>query len=242
MFAGYSKSLKIILTACGCPGASTLIRMLKHNGERPIEIIGTDMDPEAVGRFLCDGFYKVPPGTSSDYIERMADIGEKEKPDILFHEPSNEVLPLARDRDVFESLGTKVIVSDPEAIENCVNKHLMYETLSKRANIELPDYGSASTLDEFVETICKLGYPEKPVVFKPHVGKGSRGVRIIDPDIDRKKQLLKEKPTSKFMSLEEFSESSRKPTTRSSLTSWSWSILKARRRQLIRSRSMVESF
>ena len=206
MYTGNSKSIKIILTACGCPGASTLIRMLKQNGERPITIIGTDMDPEAVGRFLCDGFYKVPTGTSSDYIRRMADIVEKEKPDILFPESSNEVLPLARALDVFESLGTKVIVSNPEAIENCVNKYLMYETLRKRANIELPAYGTASTFEGFLETIGKLGYPDKPVVFKPHVGKGSRGVRIIDPGIDRKKQLLEEKPISKFMSIEEFKE------------------------------------
>ncbi len=45
--------IKILLTACGCPGASTLIRMLKNNGERPVEIIGTDMDKEAIGRFFC---------------------------------------------------------------------------------------------------------------------------------------------------------------------------------------------
>ena len=38
------RKIKVLLTACGCPGASTLIRMLKNNGEREVEIIGTDMD------------------------------------------------------------------------------------------------------------------------------------------------------------------------------------------------------
>ena len=96
--------LKIILTACGCPGASTLIRMLKQNGERDIEIIGTDMNPEAVGRYLCDGFHKVPSGTSSEYIPAMMDIVEKEKPDIIFPESSNEVLSLARSKKSFEEI------------------------------------------------------------------------------------------------------------------------------------------
>ena len=32
--------LKLVLTAVGCPGASTLIRMLKANGEREIVVHG----------------------------------------------------------------------------------------------------------------------------------------------------------------------------------------------------------
>ena len=67
--------IKIILTACGCPGASTLIRNLKINGEREVKIIGVDMDPEAIGRFLTDGFYTVPPANQKDeYIKRMINL------------------------------------------------------------------------------------------------------------------------------------------------------------------------
>ena len=60
--------LKLVLTAAGCPGASTLIRQLKANGEREIVIHGVDMRPDAVGRFLCDGFSLVPAGASPEYI------------------------------------------------------------------------------------------------------------------------------------------------------------------------------
>jgi predicted ATPase len=42
------KPIRVLLTACGCPGASTLIRMLKQNGEREVEIIGVDMDDQAI--------------------------------------------------------------------------------------------------------------------------------------------------------------------------------------------------
>ena len=78
--------LKIIVTACGCPGGSTLIRMLKNNGERRVVIVGTDMDNEAIGSFLTDKFYRVPPGWSKEYIPNMLDLVEKEKPDVLFPE------------------------------------------------------------------------------------------------------------------------------------------------------------
>lgn len=200
------RPLKLILTACGCPGASTLIRMLKQNGERKVEIIGTDMSLEAVGRYLCDGFYKVPSGTSPEYIPAMMDLVEKEKPDLIFPESSNEVLSLARSKKEFEEIGTRVVVSSPESIELASNKYLMYEAVKKGSKIGLPMYHSASNLDDFLEAANKLGYPDSPIVFKPHYGKGSRGVRIIDPHANRMHQLMEEKPTNKFMSLDEFTE------------------------------------
>ncbi len=96
--------IKIILTACGCPGASTLIKRLKGNGERKVTIIGTDMNKEAIGRFLCDGFYEVPNGTSDEFIPAMMAIVEKEKPTLIFPESSNEVLSLAKAREKFEAI------------------------------------------------------------------------------------------------------------------------------------------
>ena len=200
------KDLKVVLTACGCPGASTLIKMFKNNGERKIEIIGTDMDQEAVGRFLTDKFYRVPSGKSKEYIPKMLEIVEKEKPDVLFPESSFEVYPLACNRVRFEDLGTKVLVSDPEPIEVSNNKHKMYETLRKNTNIDLPKYVSVESFDEFSDGIESLGYPENPVIFKPHIGKGSRGVRILDPKADRREMLMEKKPISKYMSLQEFEE------------------------------------
>jgi carbamoyl-phosphate synthase large subunit len=180
--------------------------MIKENGERPVTIIGTDMDPEAVGRFICDDFHVVPPGDSPDYIPALLDIVRREKPDVVFPESSNEVPSLARARGEFEALSARVLVSSPEAIEASSNKYLMYETIRKKTDMDLPEFHSASNLDDFMSAADKLGYPEKPVVFKPHVGKGSRGVRIIDPRADRMKQLFHEKPISKFMSMEGFTE------------------------------------
>ncbi|MBA7614860.1 hypothetical protein ES703_22134 [subsurface metagenome] len=200
------KDIKLILTACGCPAASTLVRMLKSNGERNIEIVGVDMDGEAIGRFLVDSFYQVPPGDSDDYIPRMVDITAKEKPDLIFPESSNEVYPLACNKRKFEDLGARMVVSNPEAIKVASNKYQMYEVLKKHTDIDLPQYYLVNGLNDFLDAIDKLGYPDVPVIFKPPVGKGSRGVRIIHPTINRKDMLMLEKPISKYMSLKEFKE------------------------------------
>jgi carbamoyl-phosphate synthase large subunit len=198
------KPIKVLLTACGCPGASTLIRYLKNNGERKLEIVGTDMDPEAVGRFLTDSFYVVPEGSHEDYITTMLEVVKKETPDVLLSEGDPEIYPLACHRKEFQELGTIVMVSDPESIKNATNKFEMYETLRKNKFEPLPDYRSAQTIDEFLDALAELGYPDKPVVFKPHIGRGSRGVRILDESADRRTLLMEKKPVSKYMSLNEF--------------------------------------
>jgi len=196
--------MKVLLTACGAPGAATLIRMLKNNGEREVEIIGTDMDSQPIGRFLCDNFYQIPAGDHPDFIPALLDIVEKEKPDVLLPESSNEVYRIALSKDDLEKAGTKVLVSSPEAIELAANKYKMYQAL--RGAIELPSYRLVSSMHAFLKAVYDLGYPERAVVFKPPVSKGSRGFRIIDPKVDRKAQLLYKKPTAKYISLEEFRE------------------------------------
>jgi carbamoyl-phosphate synthase large subunit len=162
------------------------------------------MDAEAIGRYLTDGFYQVPPGNSDAFIPELLKIVEKEKPDILFPESSFEVYPIALNKSRFEALGTQVLVSDPEPIRIANNKLLMYDVIREKTGIPLPKYYSAESLSEFHKVTEKLGFPDVSIVFKPHEGKGSRGVRIIDPKIDRKRQLLEEKPTSKYMSMQEF--------------------------------------
>lgn len=198
------KPLKILVTACGCPGASTLIQMMRQNGEREVEIVGVDMDHEAIGRFLTDSFYTVPAASSDDYIERLLEVVRRESPDVLFPESSFEVPVLARHKAEFEALGTAVVVSSPESIDLANNKYLMYEALRQETDLLLPGYRWPKSLDEFVESAHELGYPDKAVCFKPHVAKGSRGFRIMDAAISRRDLLMNYKPNSRYMSLDEF--------------------------------------
>jgi carbamoyl-phosphate synthase large subunit len=199
------KSIKLILTACGCPGAATLIKNLKKINGYNMEIVGVDMDEEAIGRFLVDKFYTVPAASDkSGFIDRLKEIIKLEEPDLVFPESSAEVPVLAEFKSEIENLGPSVLVSSPESIRVANNKYLMYEVLKEETSLELPEYLWPKSLDEFVESVHDLGYPAKPVCFKPHVAKGSRGFRILDANIDRRDLLMNYKPNSRYMSLDEF--------------------------------------
>lgn len=197
------RPLKLVLTAVGCPGASTLIRMLKANGERDVLIHGTDMRDDAIGRFLCDRFTPVPAGSSDDYPAALEEVVARERPDVVFVQSSAEVGPVARHRAALERHGARALVASAEAIDLCNDKAAMATAL-EGLPVPQPRTLRPASLEEFVAGCRELGYPRVAVCFKPPVAKGSRGFRILSADVDRVGQLLHERPLSRAMTLEEF--------------------------------------
>jgi carbamoyl-phosphate synthase large subunit len=197
------RALKIVLTAVGCPGATTMISMLRKNGERKINIVGVDMRNDAIGRFMADEFYQVPPASSEDYVPTMLEIVKKESPDLLFPQSSYEVLPLSRHKDEFEELGAPVLVSEPGPIKQCVDKAQMYRAL-ENADVPVPRILYPESLKEFIDGAKQLDYPNKDVCFKPYVSKGARGFRILSEHIDEADILLHERPNNLYMTLDSF--------------------------------------
>jgi carbamoyl-phosphate synthase large subunit len=57
------------------------------------------------------------------------------------------------------------------------------------------------TVEQFRAAVEELGYPQKPVCFKPSISNGSRGFRIINENINEAELLFKYKPNNTFISL-----------------------------------------
>jgi len=196
--------LRVLLTAAGCPGASTLIRMLRSIEEREISVIGADVDDQAIGRFLCSEFHIVPPADDPRYVDTMLDLVRHLRPDVLFSQSSVEVPVLSPHIAEFEALGTVVPISRPAPIRTATDKYEMYQTLREKTPLALPEYSLVHSLADFRTAVSDLGYPKRPVCFKPPIAKGSRGFRILDATIDRRTLLMDTKPNSRYMALEEF--------------------------------------
>lgn len=198
-------NIKVVVTACGCPGASTFIHWLKNKvTERSIYVIGTDMSSEPIGRFISDKFIQIPSAEEDDFIPAVKDLVIKEQPDIFYCVSSYEVGKISKYKEEIEALGTKVIVSDHNVINIASNKYSLYEALKDVPGVDLPAYFYPKSLEEFISLANRLGYPDKEVCFKPHFSKGSRGFRIINDNITRKDLLLNYKPDSTFISMSEF--------------------------------------
>lgn len=192
----------VLITGSGAPGIKGTLYSLNNNFDnRHIKTIGTDIKNNAVGKFLCDKFYQISRPSSSEYLEQLLNICINENVDVLLPQNTSELLVLSQNKNEFESIGTKVTISD-EASINTANDKYKLMGLAKNIGVPTADFYLVNTFDELVKYATKLGWPNKPIVIKPPLSNGMRGVRIIDESIDLKKMLYSEKPTSLYLNMD----------------------------------------
>ena len=189
----------VLVSACGAPGTAALLRGLRENGERPVRLVGTDMGERAIGKHLCDAFHLVPPGSDPGFADAILDVVEREGVDVVLPQSSFDLEGLAEHRERFP---VPVLVSSPDTIHRSNDKAETYALL-QRLGITGPDFRRVNGAREVAAAAQELGYPDRPVCFKPVFSSGSRGFRILDPTVDRAHQLLNERPGSVAMRLEE---------------------------------------
>src|SRR6266498_3357396 len=194
------RDITVLVTASGAPGTAALLRALRLNGERGVRVIGTDMSPQAIGRHFCDRFYVVPPGSDPAFPNAVLDIVYRENVDAVLPQSSFDLLALAEARERF--MGTTVLVSPPETIRTANDKAQAYAVL-QRIDLRVPAWRHVIGGRALALAAQDLGYPDRPVCFKPVFSSGSRGFRVLDPTVDRAKQLLEGRPGSVAMRLTE---------------------------------------
>jgi carbamoyl-phosphate synthase large subunit len=189
----------ILVTAAGAPGAAALLRGLRENGEREVRLVGVDMSERSIGRHLCDAFHLVPPGSDPGYADAILELVEREGADIVLPQSSFDLPGLAAARGRFP---VPVLVSAPETVRRSNDKAETYSLL-QRIGVPTIEFRRVAGARAVEAAARELGYPDRPVCFKPVFSSGSRGFRILDPTVDRAHQLLHERPGSVSMRLEE---------------------------------------
>jgi carbamoyl-phosphate synthase large subunit len=194
------KPITIVVTAAGAPGTAALLRALRENGEREVRLVGTDMSERSVGRHLCNAFHLVPAGSDPSFAAAVREVADREGADAILPQSSFDLEGLAGAIDRFD--GIAVLVSPLEAIQRSNDKAESYSLLH-RLGLPAPAFRRVRGAGEVEAAARELGYPERPVCFKPVFSSGSRGFRVLDPSVDRAHQLLHERPGSVAMRLEE---------------------------------------
>src|SRR5687768_3147159 len=113
------------MTGGGAPGAAGIIHCLKtYPG---LKITAVDANPNAIGKFLADDFLQVPLATDPRFIETVSSIAREKKIDIILPLVTKELLPFSRNISLFESNGTRLLVSSPSSLEIANDKSRLYQ-------------------------------------------------------------------------------------------------------------------
>jgi ATP-grasp in the biosynthetic pathway with Ter operon/PylC-like, N-terminal domain len=193
------RPVTVLVSASGAPGTAALLHALRANGEREVRLVGTDMSERSVGRHLCDAFHLVPAGSDPAFPDTMLDVATRERVDAILPQSSFDLEGLA---EHVERFPMPVLVSPPETIRRSNDKAETYALLHS-LGVPAPAFRRVNGAGEVEVAARELGYPERPVCFKPVFSSGSRGFRVLDPTVDRAHQLLYERPGSVAMRLEE---------------------------------------
>lgn len=201
-FKNMLKDITVLMSASSSPSMPGMIKCLRNNGERKIKVVGIDMTSDPSAKFMVDTFYQVPAANDPKFCDIVLDICNKEKVDVYFPNVSAEVEAVVARQSEFDALGVHLSVSNMESVSVSNNKLHTYQTLEK-AGIPVPRYYGVHSIEDFIEGMKYMGYPDKPVCIKIVNGSGSRGVRIIDANKSRYQIFAHEKPNSFYTSYED---------------------------------------
>lgn len=197
------EDLTVLITGAGAPGIKGTLYSLQNNFDgRKIKTIGVDIKEDVVGRYLCDSFYQIPKPSEESFIPSLLNICNKDKVDVILPQVTDELPQLSSHRIDFERIGMKVAISNKGAIETSNNKYELLK-ISRELKLPTPEFFLADNFDDLETYIKELGWPEKPVVVKPPISSGMRGLRIVVESFDRRTSFYTEKPSAVFLNKQE---------------------------------------
>ena len=160
-----------------CAGRRTyLLKYFRENLEPGDKIIATDMQLSAPALQASDVKVQVPAVYADDYIGITLDICKEHNVDILISLNDLELPILADNKERFESMGVKLIVSSPEVIDICFDK---YKTAQWVESIGLNAPKTYVRLADAKAALAR-GEISFPLFMKPRWGSGSIGLETIE--------------------------------------------------------------
>ena len=155
------------------------------------------------GRFLCDAFAQVP-AEPTPASAPQSSASAAEGVDAVLPQSSHDLAGPGGDQDCARRGRDDRPHQLPRDRAPRNDKAECYALLAE-AGVPVPAFVRAQGRSAFVAAAKGLGYPERAVCL-PVTSSGSRGFRVVDPAVDRTHQLLRERPGSLAMRLEDVAE------------------------------------
>jgi predicted ATP-grasp superfamily ATP-dependent carboligase len=171
------------------------IDMIRANPDnRKFIIYGSHPNKDALYLQNCDYAFLEPDISGEGYIEFCLEFCHKHKIDIFI--PRKENVLISKKLALFEAMGVKVLVcSDTKLMEMMDNKEATYQSIQEKAKdgatlFAIPDYYVVNNIEDFRMAFEMLKERGHTVCFKPVIGEGAKGFRVIKDQIESIHQLF----------------------------------------------------
>lgn len=170
----------------------------KKNGK----VVAVDCDPTAAALHYADMYEVVPRINHPEYIQHLKKLCDKYKINAILSLIDPELTLLASYKEVFESDGIKVIISDQDVVNICNDKYLTYKFLQDNGLPVVPTYLDIEKVMEDLESKSI----DFPLIVKPQNGSASIGIIKVNSikELKRFQEESKEIIIQPFISGKEF--------------------------------------
>lgn len=183
---------QILVTGIGGPAGRAATRYLHQKG---YAVIGTDME---TNHFSPGVFIKVPAASNPDFIETVLKIVIEKRVTLIIPTVSEELPLFARHKSEFTAHGCLIMIGSYQAV-NIVNDKLKTARFLKQVSLATP---RTLTSDITHTKVCEvLGLP---VIAKPCVSRGGRGVKLYSCLEELQQEHRKNILYQQFVSGEEY--------------------------------------
>lgn len=163
--------------------------MIRSNDDgRKFVIYGTHSNKDALYLQNCDYAFTEPTVSGDPYIDFCLEFCQQHKIDIFI--PRKENVLISKRLAEFEAIGVKVLVCpDAELMETLDHKAAAYHSILQKEEhgvelVSIPDFYVVNTINDFKNAYQCLREKGHSVCFKPVIGEGATGFRIIEDHIE----------------------------------------------------------
>ena len=159
------------------------IDMIRYNSDGiEFEVYGTSNNENALYLSYCDAAFKEPSVSGEEYLQFCLAFCRTHSIDIFV--PRKENVLIAKHLNEFNTLGVKVLVCpDAHLMEKLDDKEATYQLIERHSllkeYVSIPDYFIVTNAEAFKEVYYALKKKGHTVCFKPVIGEGGNGFRII---------------------------------------------------------------
>jgi carbamoyl-phosphate synthase large subunit len=161
---------RVLITGTGGPSGISVMNAL---ADQTLDVFSADVDPYAAGLYLVDDDRRliIPRGDADSYPGFVLGVCERLEIAVLIPTVDSELIPLAEARPAFAAIGTELVLAAEETLRMCLDKWALH--LRCEGAVRVP----RSLL---VDADFDPSLPDLPVIVKPRVGSGSRGIRLVE--------------------------------------------------------------
>lgn len=175
-----ARSLNVLVLAVGGNVSEGILKALRY-AQLPCRVVGADVSPHQFGLYTTDTSYVGPWAKDPAFVPWLVELCRKETIDAVLSGAEPVLAVLAHHREaVEEATDATVIVSTPR-VEAIASDKLRTCMWLKEHGFDTPAYAASEDVESLRALRDACGYP---LVAKPRVGGGARGLFLVENDDD----------------------------------------------------------